>query len=116
MAVSATAVKNPNILIFYVDDLGWQDVQLNDIDAPCPYETPNIVKLAANGMNITQGYSPAPTCAPSRAGIITGRHPAKLGFTHAIVPGANRPRQPIEGMEIVSVERLSQAVDYCAGR
>ena len=81
-AFSATAIENPNILIFYVDDLGWQDIQLNDIDAPCPYETPNIAKLAAGGMNITQGYSPAPTCAPSRAGIITGQHPAKLGFTH----------------------------------
>ena len=90
LAFSATAVENPNILIFYVDDLGWQDVQLNDIDAPCPYETPNIVKLAANGMNITQGYSPAPTCAPSRAGIITGRHPAKLGFTH--VTGGTIPK------------------------
>jgi DNA repair protein RadA/Sms len=44
------------------------------------------------------------------------REAAKLGFTHAIVPAANRPRQPVEGMEIVSVERLSQAVDYCAGR
>jgi len=44
------------------------------------------------------------------------REAAKLGFTHAIVPAANRPRQPIEGMEIVAVERLAQAVDYCAGR
>ena len=44
------------------------------------------------------------------------REAAKLGFTHAIVPAANRPRHPIEGMEVVSVERLAQAVDYCAGR
>jgi len=44
------------------------------------------------------------------------REAAKLGFTHAIVPAANRPRLPIEGMEVVSVERLAQAVDYCAGR
>ncbi|WP_372721769.1 sulfatase-like hydrolase/transferase, partial [Novipirellula sp.] len=62
----------PNIIIFYVDDLGWQDVQLNDVDDPCPYETPNIVKLAKAGMNFTEGYSPAPSCSPSRAGIITG--------------------------------------------
>ncbi|MBK7659686.1 MAG: DNA repair protein RadA [Betaproteobacteria bacterium] len=44
------------------------------------------------------------------------REAAKLGFTHAIVPAANRPRLPIEGMEVVPVERLAQAVDYCAGR
>ncbi|MCH6258696.1 sulfatase [Puniceicoccaceae bacterium K14] len=72
----------PNIIIFYVDDLGWQDVQINDVDAPCPYDTPNIVKLAESGMNFTQGYSPAPTCSPSRAAINTGRHPAKTRFTH----------------------------------
>jgi arylsulfatase A-like enzyme len=72
----------PNIVIFYVDDLGWQDIQLNDLDDPCPFETPNIVKLAEAGMNFTQGYSPAPTCSPSRAGIITGQHPAQLGLTH----------------------------------
>lgn len=72
----------PNIVIFYVDDLGWQDVQLNELDNACPYETPNIRKLADVGMNFTQGYASAPTCAPSRAGIITGQHPAKLKFTH----------------------------------
>ena len=80
--MTATASEKPNIIIFYVDDLGWQDVQLNELDDPCPYETPNIIKLAKAGMNITQGYSPAPTCSPSRAGILTGQHPAKIGMTH----------------------------------
>ena len=78
----ASALEKPNIIIFYVDDLGWQDVGLNDLDAECPYETPNLNKLAAMGMNFTQAYSPAPSCSPSRAGIITGQHPAQLGFTH----------------------------------
>ncbi|WP_146402410.1 sulfatase [Planctomycetes bacterium CA13] len=79
---SATASQPPNVIIFYVDDLGWQDVQIEDIDAPCPYETPNLVKLAEAGMTFTQAYSPAPTCSPSRAGIITGQHPAKIKLTH----------------------------------
>lgn len=89
MAQVAIASPRPNVVIFYVDDLGWQDVQLNDLDAPCVYETPNVAKLAEQGMNFTQGYSPAPTCAPSRAGIMTGQHPAKLRFTH--VTGSNIP-------------------------
>jgi DNA repair protein RadA/Sms len=38
---------------------------------------------------------------------------AKLGFTRAIVPTANRPRQPIDGLEIVAVDRLADAIDYC---
>jgi DNA repair protein RadA/Sms len=41
------------------------------------------------------------------------REAAKLGFTRAIVPSANRPRQPIEGLEVIAVERLAEAVDYC---
>ena len=38
---------------------------------------------------------------------------AKLGFTRAIVPSANRPRQPVDGLEVIAVDRLEQAVDYC---
>jgi DNA repair protein RadA/Sms len=44
------------------------------------------------------------------------REAAKLGFTHAIVPAANRPRSPIEGIEVIGVERLSEAVDRAGGR
>ena len=88
------AVEKPNIIIFYVDDLGWQDVEkLNNLGAPCPYETPNIIKLAEQGMNFSQAYSPAPTCAPSRAGIITGQHPAQMRYTHvtaAAIPKAGK--------------------------
>lgn len=82
LAHVSSAIEKPNIIIFYVDDLGWQDIQLNDLDSPCAYDTPNISKLASSGMNMTQGYSPAPTCSPSRAAIITGQHPAQIGLTH----------------------------------
>ena len=75
-------VTKPNIIVFYVDDLGHQDVQINELDNLCPYETPNMIALAASGMNFPQAYSPAPTCSPSRAAIISGRHPAKTRFTH----------------------------------
>ena len=78
----ASAQTRPNIIIFYVDDLGWQGTLLNDVDSPCPYETPNVAKLAKQGMNFTNAYSPAPSCAPSRAGLITGQHPGKLRYTH----------------------------------
>jgi len=91
-ALNAQAVEKPNIIIFYVDDLGWQDVQkLNDLDEPCAFETPNMIKLAERGMNFSQGYSPAPTCAPSRAAIISGLHPAVTKYTH--VTAASIPNQ-----------------------
>lgn len=80
----------PNIIIFYADDLGWQDVQLNDLDEPCAWETPNITKLAKDAINFTNGYSAAPTCAPSRSAILSGLHPAKTGITN--VSGGGIPK------------------------
>ncbi|MDO5973833.1 sulfatase [Flavivirga jejuensis] len=80
----------PNVIIFYADDLGWQDIQLNDLDAPCAWDTPNITKLAQEAVNFTNGYSPAPTCAPSRCSILSGLHPAKTGVTN--VSGGGIPK------------------------
>lgn len=90
LTLLVSAVDKPNVIIFYVDDLGWQDVeQLNDIGDPCPYDTPNLIKLAEQGMNFSQGYSPAPSCAPSRAALLSGQHPAQTDYTH--VTAANIP-------------------------
>lgn len=47
----------PNVIIFYADDLGWQDVELNDLDEPCAWDTPNIKKLAEDAINFTNAYS-----------------------------------------------------------
>jgi arylsulfatase A-like enzyme len=80
----------PNVIIFYADDLGWQDVQLNDLDDPCVWETPNISKLAKDAVNFTNAYSPAPTCAPSRSALLSGLHPAKTGITN--VSGGKIPK------------------------
>lgn len=80
---------NPNIVILLIDDLGWQDVKCYDIDEESPYETPNIDKLAGRGVMFWEGYSPAPTCAPSRAAILSGNHPARANLTH--VSGGQPP-------------------------
>ncbi|WP_179348361.1 sulfatase [Winogradskyella pacifica] len=83
-------VIKPNVIIFYADDLGWQDVELNDLDEPCAWDTPNIKALAKDAINFTNGYSPAPTCAPSRAALLSGLHPAKTGITN--VSGGGIPK------------------------
>ena len=62
-------IVKPNVIIFYADDLGWQDTEINNLDEPSPWVTPNISKLANDGVNFTNGYSPAPTCAPSRCAL-----------------------------------------------
>ena len=72
----------PNVVILLVDDLGWQDVACYDIDKPSPMETPNIDRLAKKGVLFRQGYAPAPTCAPTRAAILSGDHPARAQMTH----------------------------------
>ncbi|MGJ8672681.1 sulfatase [Rubritalea sp.] len=76
--------EQPNVLLLLTDDLGWQDVKVYDIDEPSPYDTPNIDALAKKGVMFWQGYSPAPTCAPSRCAIMSGNHPARAQKTHVV--------------------------------
>lgn len=88
-AASARPAR-PNVVLILVDDLGWQDVKCYDVDEPSPMETPNLDALAARGVQFWQAYSPAPTCAPSRAAILSGDHPARAQMTH--VSGGKPPR------------------------
>ncbi len=78
----AQIIDRPNVIIFYADDLGWQDTQLNDEGAVVPWETPNMLSLAAEGANFSQAYAPAPTCAPSRSAMMSGRHTTQTRMTH----------------------------------
>jgi len=68
--------KKPNIVLIYADDMGWGDVGYNgrkDI------YTPNIDKLASEGVRFTQGYVSASVCGPSRSGILTGVYQQRFG-------------------------------------
>jgi len=73
--------KPPNVVFFLVDDLGWMDIGANGSSF---YETPNLDKLASEGMRFTQAYAAAPICSPTRASILTGKHPARLNLTQFI--------------------------------
>ncbi len=78
-AVSARSTpRKPNVIFILVDDLGWADVGCNGSRF---YETPNIDKLAAEGMRFTDAYAACAVCSPTRAAIMTGRYPARLGVT-----------------------------------
>ena len=76
--------EKPNVVLMYIDDLGWQDVTCYDIDEPSPYETPNMDALAKRGVLFWEAYSPAPTCSPSRGAVLAGKHPARLQRTHVV--------------------------------
>ncbi len=78
-ASAATSSRPPNLLFILADDLGWADTTLNRPNAF--YETPNIQRLAARGLRFTQAYSANPLCSPTRASILTGLYPARIGIT-----------------------------------
>ncbi|MCK4564974.1 MAG: sulfatase-like hydrolase/transferase, partial [Verrucomicrobia bacterium] len=86
--VAQAAAKKPNIVLFYVDDLGWMDIGCQGSKF---YETPNMDRLAKEGVRYTQGYTPHPRCLPARYGVLTGRFPARGG-----VPGGKGHLQPTD--------------------
>lgn len=69
--------SRPNIIVIVTDDQGYRDVGFNGSpDIP----TPNIDRIAHEGVRFSRGYVAYPVCAPSRAGLMTGRFPARFGF------------------------------------
>ncbi|WP_372772913.1 sulfatase [Mangrovibacterium sp.] len=76
----------PNIVVILCDDLGYGD--LSSFGHPV-IQTPNLDKLAANGLKMTSFYSAAPVCSPSRAGLLTGRNPNRAGI-YDFIPGTKK--------------------------
>jgi arylsulfatase A-like enzyme len=75
--------KKLNFVFILIDDMGWTDVGCYGSTF---YETPNIDKLAAEGMRFTNAYAACPVCSPTRASILTGRYPARINLTDWIGP------------------------------
>ena len=71
-------MAKPNIVFVLLDDLGWMDLGCYGSEF---YETPNIDRLAAQGMRFTDAYAASPVCSPTRASILTGKYPATVGVT-----------------------------------
>lgn len=77
----------PNIVLFFVDDLGWSDLGYrND-----RFHTPNVDRLASESLDFQQAYVACPTCSPSRATLLTGKHPARLKMVRHIPGGPKFP-------------------------
>ena len=73
----------PNIVFFLVDDLGWSDIGCYGSEF---YDTPNVDRLATQGVRFTQAYAVCHVCSPTRASLMTGKYPARLQLTDWI-PG-----------------------------
>ncbi|MCB1089581.1 MAG: sulfatase-like hydrolase/transferase, partial [Verrucomicrobiae bacterium] len=78
--LSAADSERPNLLLFVVDDMGWMD---STVYGSQYYETPNMERLASQGMIFWNAYSAHPLCSPTRASLMTGQYPARHGITTA---------------------------------
>jgi len=88
--ITASAERPPNVILIFVDDMGWMDLSCQGSDF---YKTPHIDRLAKEGIRFTNGYAACAVCSPSRAAIQTGRYPHRLGVTDWIRPRFQRGRK-----------------------
>ena len=91
-SMTTHAGKQTNFLFFLVDDMGWADIGANGSKF---HETPHIDRLAKSGMRFTQGYAAGSVCSPTRASIMTGKHPVRVDITDWIPGQSNRPSNPL---------------------
>ena len=111
----------PNIVLIYVDDLGWRDL---GVQGSRYYETPNVDLLAAQGMRFTDAYANAPNCAPSRAALLSGQYAPRTGVytvgaadrgrteLRALVPVANRTEL---SLDVVTISEMLAEAGYATG-
>lgn len=112
--------RPPNVVLVLIDDYGWADTGCY---GSTYHRTPNIDALAARGMRFTDAYAAAPVCSPTRAAIMTGRHPARLHLTDWLpgrqdLPAQKLARPPIRQelplAEVTLAEVLKEA-GYATG-
>ncbi|KAJ7984787.1 hypothetical protein DPEC_G00358400 [Dallia pectoralis] len=87
-AGNMTRTRRPNFIIILADDIGWGDLGANQQKPQALSHTPNLDLMAQEGMRLTDFHSPASTCSPSRAALLTGRHGRRNGVTHNFAVGS----------------------------
>lgn len=91
--VPAAETGKPNIIFILADDLGWSDLGCYGSRF---YETPNLDRLAREGMRFTAAYAACNVCSPTRASIMTGKYPARLNLTDWLPGRPDRPDQKLK--------------------
>jgi len=97
----------PNVVVFLVDDLGWKDLGCQGSPV---FETPHADRLAADGVRMTNAYAACPVCSPTRAALMTGRTPARVGLTGHIT-AILRHRYPERGRIVPPDDRMFLALE-----
>ena len=91
-SLSLIAKKKTNFVFFLVDDMGMMDLGTYGSTF---HETPNIDNLAKTGMKFNYGYAACPVCSPTRASIMTGRHPVRVDITDWIPGSSNNKKNKL---------------------
>lgn len=93
--------RQPNIIFILADDLGWSELGCygNGFN-----ETPNLDRLAEEGVRFSQAYASAPVCSPYRAALLTGQHPARIGIVDYLRPNSANalPKETVTLPEVLS--------------
>ncbi len=109
-AVVADAPSRPNIVFILADDLGWTDLGCQGSKF---YETPNIDRLAAQGMRFTNGYTCGPNCQPTRAALLSGQYGPRTGvYTVGSIDRFNwqsRPLRPVDNVTKLAPDKVTIA-------
>ena len=102
----------PNFVVIVADDLGRGDLGSY---GGTQIRTPALDRMAAEGVRLHQFYTPAPTCSPARAALLTGRHPLRTGVTRVFIP---KEVQGFPASEITLAEHLGEAgyATACVGK
>lgn len=98
----------PNIVLILTDDQGFQDIGPN---GAVDFQTPHIDQLASEGVVLDNYYAPQAVCSASRAGILTGCYPNRIGIHNALMPNANKGLNPSE----VTLAELLKTKGYATG-
>ena len=105
--------KKLNFVFILIDDLGWTDLGCYGSSF---YETPNIDRLASEGMRFTEAYAACPVCSPTRGSIMAGKYPARLGITQWI-GGSQKPTEYADRLELeeVTIAEVLKRQGYATG-
>ncbi|NOR74922.1 MAG: sulfatase-like hydrolase/transferase, partial [Draconibacterium sp.] len=100
--------KTPNFVVVFIDDMGYGDIGTQGATG---WVTPNLDKMASEGMRFTNFYSAQPVCSASRAGLLTGCYPNRIGISGALFPHDEKGINPTE----TTIAEMLKEKNYATG-